>query len=68
MDENERIERRISLHDMRVLISAVQTGSMGKAMQQIATSQSAISRSIADLEPAVGFRPLDAKSSSSLSQ
>jgi DNA-binding transcriptional LysR family regulator len=59
MDEVERIERRISLHDMRVLISVVQTGSMGKAAERLATSQPAVSRSIADLEHAFGVRLLD---------
>jgi DNA-binding transcriptional LysR family regulator len=55
----DRIERRISLHDMRVLMAVVQAGSMGKAAQRLATSQPAISRSIADLESALGVRLLD---------
>jgi DNA-binding transcriptional LysR family regulator len=59
MDEIERIERRISLHDVRVLMSVVQAGSMGKAAKRLATSQPAISRSIADLESALGVRLLD---------
>jgi DNA-binding transcriptional LysR family regulator len=59
MDKVDRIERRISLHDMRVLISVVQSGSMGKAAERLATSQPAISRSIADLEHAFGVRLLD---------
>jgi DNA-binding transcriptional LysR family regulator len=59
MDESERIERRISLHDMRVLISVVRAGSMGKAAQLLSTSQPAISRAIADLEHALGVRLLD---------
>ncbi|MGB6537262.1 MAG: LysR family transcriptional regulator [Xanthobacteraceae bacterium] len=59
MNESERIERRISLHDMRVLMSVVQAGSMGKAAQRLATSQPAISRAIADLEHTLGVRLLD---------
>jgi DNA-binding transcriptional LysR family regulator len=59
MDEIERIERRISLHDVRVLMSVVQAGSMGKAAKRLATSQPAISRSIAELENALGVRLLD---------
>jgi DNA-binding transcriptional LysR family regulator len=62
MDEIERIERRISLHDLRVLMSVVQAGSMGKAAERLATSQPAISRSIADLEGALGVRLLDRSS------
>ena len=41
MSEIERIERRISLHDLRVLMSVVQAGSMGKAAKRLATSQPA---------------------------
>jgi DNA-binding transcriptional LysR family regulator len=59
MTEIERIERRISLHDVRVLLSVVQAGSMGKAAVRLATSQPAISRSIAELEAALGVRLLD---------
>jgi DNA-binding transcriptional LysR family regulator len=59
MNEIERIERRISLHDLRVLMLVVQAGSMGKAAKRLATSQPAVSRSIADLESALGVRLLD---------
>jgi DNA-binding transcriptional LysR family regulator len=59
MDESERIERRVKLHDVRVLMSVVQAGSMHKAAERLATSQPAISRAIADLERALGVRLLD---------
>jgi DNA-binding transcriptional LysR family regulator len=59
MDEIERIERRISLHDLRVLMSVIQAGSMGKAAKRLATSQPAVSRSIAELESALGVRLVD---------
>src|SRR5262252_8708171 len=59
MNEIERIERRLSLHDLRVLTSVIQAGSMGKAAKQLATSQPAISRSIAELESALGVTLLD---------
>lgn len=59
MDELDRIERRLKLHDVRVLMSVVQAGSMGKAAERLGTSQPAISRSIADLEHALGVRLLD---------
>ena len=59
MDEIDRVERRLKLHDVRVLMSVVQAGSMGKAAKRLATSQPAISRSIADLESALGVRLLD---------
>ena len=59
MDDIERIERRLKLHDVRVLLSVVQAGSMHKAAERLATSQPAISRAIADLEHALGVRLLD---------
>ena len=59
MTENTRIERRVSLRDLRVLVSVIESGSMGKAAKLLATSQPAISRSIADLEHAFGVRLLD---------
>src|SRR5713226_8027396 len=59
VDEIERIERRLKLHDMRVLMSVVQAGSMSKAAERLGTAQPALSRSIADLEHAVGVRLLD---------
>jgi DNA-binding transcriptional LysR family regulator len=54
-----RIQRRVSLRDLTVLLAVVQTGSMGRAARQLATSQPAVSRSIADLEHALGVRLLD---------
>lgn len=59
MDEIGRIERRLKLHDVRVLIAVVQAGSMGKAAAQLGTSQPAVSRSISDLEHALGVQLLD---------
>ena len=59
VDDIERIERRLKLHDVRVFMSVVQAGSMGKAAARLSTSQSAVSRTIADLEDALGARLLD---------
>ena len=59
MDEIERIARRLKVHDMRVLVAVVESGSMHKAAQRLRTSQPAISRTIADLEHAVGVRLLE---------
>jgi DNA-binding transcriptional LysR family regulator len=55
----ERIERRVKLHDLRVLMSVVEKGSMAKAAESLATSQPAISRAIADLEYSLGVCLLD---------
>jgi DNA-binding transcriptional LysR family regulator len=59
MDETSRIERRLKLHDMRVLMSVVEAGSMSKAAKHLGTAQPALSRSIAELEHALGVRLLD---------
>ena len=59
MHEGDRIGRRMKLHDLHVLMAAVQTGSMSKAAGLLNTTQSAISRSIAELEHAIGVRLLD---------
>ena len=59
MDEIQRIERRLSLHDLRVLMVVAQAGSMSGAARLLATSQPAVSRSIGELEHALGVRLLD---------
>jgi len=59
MDEIRRIEHRLSLHDLRVLMVVAQAGSMSGAAKLLATSQPAVSRSIGELEHALGVRLLD---------
>jgi DNA-binding transcriptional LysR family regulator len=59
MQLSDRIGRRMKLRDLHVFMSVVQMGSMGKAASLLNTTQSAISRSIADLELAIGIRLLD---------
>ena len=59
MQVSDRIGRRIKLHDLHVLMAVVQAGSMNKAAALLNTGQSAISRSIADLEHTVGVRLVD---------
>jgi DNA-binding transcriptional LysR family regulator len=59
MQLSDRIGRRMKLHDLHVLIAVVQAGSMSKAAQLLSTTQSAVSRSIADLEHTIGVRLLD---------
>jgi DNA-binding transcriptional LysR family regulator len=59
MQLSDRIGRRMKLHDLHVLMAVVQSGSMSKAAQILNTTQPAVSRSIADLEQAIGVRLLD---------
>src|SRR6476646_6627533 len=56
MQVSDRIGRRMKLHDLHVLMTVVQAGSMNKAAALLSTGQSAISRSIAELEHVVGVR------------
>src|SRR5215471_8904944 len=56
---SERIGRRVKLQDLHVLMTVVQSGSMGKAARHLNTSQPNVSKSIADLERALGVRLLD---------
>jgi DNA-binding transcriptional LysR family regulator len=59
MQASDRIGRRMKLHDLHVLMAVAQFGSMGKAARHLNTSQSAISRSIGELEHALGVRLFD---------
>ena len=54
MQVTDRIGRRMKLHDLNVLMAVVQAGSMSKAATLLNTTQSAISRSVADLEQTIG--------------
>jgi DNA-binding transcriptional LysR family regulator len=62
MQSSDQVGRRIKLHDLRVLTFVVQAESMSKAATLLNTTQSTISRSIADLEHALGVRLLDRSS------
>src|SRR5258705_1292675 len=59
MQLSDRIGRRMKLQDLHVLMTVVQAGTMGRAAQRLNTTQPNISRSIADLEHALGVRLLD---------
>lgn len=59
MQLSDRIGRRIKLQDLHILMAVVQAGSMGKAARSLNTSQPNISKSIADLEHALGVSLLE---------
>jgi DNA-binding transcriptional LysR family regulator len=59
MQIGDRIARRMKLHDLRILMAVAQAGSMNKAAVVLNMTQSAVSRSIAELERTVGVRLLD---------
>ena len=54
-----RIRRRLRLRDLDTLIAVAETGSMAKAAAQLAVSQPAISKAIAEMERTLGYRLLD---------
>jgi len=54
-----RIRRRLRLRDLDTLIAVAETGSMAKAAAQLAVSQPAISKAIAEMERTLGHRLLD---------
>src|SRR5947207_15564381 len=56
---DERVMRRLKLRELRILMTAAQTGSMGKAATELALSQSAVSKAIAEMEHTLGVRLLD---------
>src|SRR5262245_39653738 len=59
MQMSDRIGRRMKLQDVHVFMTVVQAGTMGKAAESLNTSQPNVSRSIAELERALGVRLLD---------
>jgi DNA-binding transcriptional LysR family regulator len=56
---DERVLRRLKLRELRILMTVVQVGSMGKAATQLALSQPAVSKAIAEMEHTLGVKVLD---------
>ncbi len=56
---NDRIGRRIKLNDLHILLAVAQSGSMAKAANELAVSHPVVSRSISELEHALGVRLLE---------
>jgi len=50
--DEHRLSRRLKLRDLNVLLTVARCGSMGKAAEQLAVSQPAISRHVKVLEEA----------------
>src|SRR6266481_6409582 len=59
MEWADRIGRRLKLRDLHLLMTVVQKGSMAKAAAELAVSQPAVSKAIADMEHTLGLRLLD---------
>jgi DNA-binding transcriptional LysR family regulator len=58
MDRN-RASRRLKLRQLEILLTVADTGSMAKAATRLAVTQPAISRAVADAEPALGVPLFD---------
>src|SRR5262245_30033858 len=52
----ELARRRLTLRDLHILLAVVRRGSMAKAAAELAISQPAVSRAIADMELTLGLR------------
>ena len=59
MTWNNRIGRRLKLHDLHIFMTVAETGSMGKAAELLSISQSSVSKAIAEIEHTIGVRLLD---------
>jgi DNA-binding transcriptional LysR family regulator len=59
MQWDDRIGRRLRLRDVHMLLAAVQCGSIAKAAERLAISHPVVSKTIADLEHALGVRLLE---------
>jgi DNA-binding transcriptional LysR family regulator len=59
MQWHERIGRRLKLRDLHILLAVVQSRSMARAASELAISQPAVSKAIAEMEHTLGLRLLD---------
>jgi len=59
MDWVERMGRRVKLRDLHVLLAVAESGSMVKAANRLAVSHPVVSKTISELEQALGVRLFD---------
>jgi DNA-binding transcriptional LysR family regulator len=59
MHWTDRIGRRLNPHDLHIFMAVVEQGNMARAADNLAISRPVVSRTIADLERALGVRLLD---------
>lgn len=59
MKWSDRIGGRLKLHDLHVLMTVAETGSMGRAAERLAVSAPSVSKAISDIENVIGVRLLD---------
>jgi len=56
---DERVIRRLKLRELRILTAVAQAGTMGKAAAELALSQPAVSKAIAEMEHTLGVPLFD---------
>jgi DNA-binding transcriptional LysR family regulator len=61
MERHDRIGRSLRLRDLHTLVAVAKRGSMAKAATDLALTQPAVSKIIADMERSLGVRLLDRK-------
>jgi len=59
MQWNDRIGRRVKLRDLHVVLAVAEAGSMSRAADRLAISHPVVSKTIGDLEHALGVRLFD---------
>lgn len=59
MQWTDRIGRRVKLRDLHILLAVAQSGNMSRAADRLAISHPVVSKTITDLEYALGVRLLD---------
>jgi len=59
MQWTDRIGRRVKLRDLHVLLAVAQSGSLSRAAERLAISYPVVSRTVSDLEHALGVRLFD---------
>jgi DNA-binding transcriptional LysR family regulator len=59
MEWADRIERRVKLRDLRILLAVAQAGGVSKAAERLAISHPAVSKTMGDLERTLGVRLFD---------
>jgi DNA-binding transcriptional LysR family regulator len=59
MPQTRRIEQRIKLRDLQILLTVAKSGSMGKAAAALAVSQPVVSKAISEMERTLKVRLFD---------